>query len=164
MTGELWELLQALILLGVANGAAVIGTRVFGARLACPLDAGVRFFDGRPLLGAHKTVRGVLLALAATAAAAALLGLSWRTGTAIAALAMTGDALSSFIKRRLRLKEGGQALGLDQVPESLLPLLVCRAELGLDYVDVAVLVAAFFAIELALSRLLFRLHLRERPY
>jgi CDP-2,3-bis-(O-geranylgeranyl)-sn-glycerol synthase len=77
---------------------------------------------------------------------------------------MAGDLFSSFIKRRLRIPSGGMALGLDQVPESLFPLLGCMSILGLDLTSVAVLVLAFLVLELALSRLLHRFGIRERPY
>jgi CDP-2,3-bis-(O-geranylgeranyl)-sn-glycerol synthase len=36
--------------------------------------------------------------------------------------------------------------------------------LGLTAWDIAVLVGAFIILEIMLSRLLFRLHLRDRPY
>ncbi|MGB3390431.1 MAG: CDP-archaeol synthase [Pseudaminobacter sp.] len=78
--------------------------------------------------------------------------------------AMAGDMLSSFVKRRLRLAPSAMAPGLDQVPESLLPLLAVRNLLGLSILDVAVGVAAFWAGELIVSRLLYALHIRDRPY
>ena len=77
---------------------------------------------------------------------------------------MAGDLLSSFAKRRLGRPSSSQALGLDQVPESLLPLLACRVPLGLGWLDVAVLVGVFLVGELLVSRLLYRLHIRDRPY
>ncbi|MFO1058717.1 MAG: CDP-archaeol synthase [Dongiaceae bacterium] len=156
--------LEILLLLTLANGTPVIAARLLGSRFAWPLDGGLVLPDGRPLLGRSKTLRGLVLALAATAAGAALLGLGWRLGLAVGALAMAGDLLSSFVKRRLGLASSSQALGLDQVPESLLPLLACRVLLGLGWLDVAVLVGVFLVGELLVSRLLYRLHIRDRPY
>jgi CDP-archaeol synthase len=156
--------LQLLILLAVANTAPLLGKRVLGDRLARPLDGGLAFFDGRPLFGASKTLRGVVLAVLATAAAGALVGLGWRIGVLVGAGAMAGDLLSSFLKRRFGLKPSSQATGLDQVPESLLPLLACRAALPLTVADIAVLVALFFVGEVLFSRLFYRLGLRDRPY
>jgi CDP-2,3-bis-(O-geranylgeranyl)-sn-glycerol synthase len=161
---DLLRFVTALLLLALANGAPVIGKKLLGRRFAFPLDGGLVFFDGRPLLGPSKTVRGIVLAIAATTLAAPLFGLDWRTGTLFGTIAMLGDLLSSFIKRRLALASSSRALGLDQIPESLLPLLVCRAALGLDGVEIAALVAAFLVLELLLSRLLYRLHVREQPY
>lgn len=155
---------RALLLIVVANSAPVLAHKLFGQRFSYPLDGGWRIFDGRPLLGPSKTLRGVALSLAATAATAPLLGLPWILGAQLAGLSMLGDLTSSFIKRRLGRPPSSQVLLLDQVPESLLPLLVFRARLGLAAWDIAVVVLVFFGLELLLSRLLYRLHLRDRPY
>jgi CDP-2,3-bis-(O-geranylgeranyl)-sn-glycerol synthase len=159
-----WSLARILLLLTVANGAPVIAKLAFGSRFAFPLDGNREFIDGRPLLGRSKTIRGIASSLAATAAVARLTGLDFSTGLVVALAAMGGDLLSSFAKRRLGLAPSGQAIGLDQVPESLFPLVACRAALGLDAADIAAGVGIFFIGELALSRLLYRLHVRERPY
>lgn len=157
-------LVKVLLLLAVANGTPVIGQKIFKDRFRFPLDAGVRFFDGRPLLGRSKTLRGVLLSLVATALAAPALGFGFDIGFAVGFFAMLGDATSSFIKRRLAMPSSSMALGIDQIPESLFPLLAVRPALGLSVDDIAILVATFLVLELLLSRLLFRLHLRDRPY
>jgi hypothetical protein len=77
---------------------------------------------------------------------------------------MAGDLLSSFIKRRLDRPPSSRATGLDQIPESLIPLLACRTALSLTVWDIIVTAALFFAGEVALSRLFYRLRLRDRPY
>ena len=158
------HLLKLLLLLAVANGAPVFAKKAWGAALAAPLDAGACFLDGRPLFGPTKTVRGVLISVAATAAAAALIGIDWRLGALIAATAMAGDLLSSFIKRRLNRPPSSRATGLDQIPEALLPLLACREALRLTMPDIVIIVAVFFAGALVLSRLLYRVGLRDEPY
>jgi CDP-2,3-bis-(O-geranylgeranyl)-sn-glycerol synthase len=157
-------LAQLLLLLTVANGAPVIAKRVFGPRFAWPLDGNAEFIDGRPLLGRSKTIRGVVCSLATTAVAAPLIGVDFAVGMVVALAVMAGDLLSSFVKRRLGFAPSSQAIGLDQVPESLFPLIACREALGLDTADIAAGVGIFFIGELALSRLLYRLHVRERPY
>jgi CDP-2,3-bis-(O-geranylgeranyl)-sn-glycerol synthase len=157
-------IVEILILLGVANGTPIFATRLCGKRLNAPLDGGLKFPDGRPLFGPSKTVRGLLLSVACTTLAAPLLGFEWISGAGLASASMFGDLLSSFIKRRLGLRTHSQAPGLDQIPESLLPLLVLRQHLGLGYADIAIIAAAFIVLELVLSRLLFKLHVRDRPY
>jgi len=156
--------LQLLVLLALANTAPLLAKRALRDRLAWPLDGGLRFFDGRPLFGASKTLRGIVLSLVATAAAGALVGPDWRIGALAAAAAMAGDLLSSFVKRRLARPPSSRATGLDQIPESLLPLLACRAALPLTVADIAVVVALFFVGEVLFSRLFYRLGLRDRPY
>lgn len=156
--------LKLLILLSVANGVPVIAKRVLGDRFAWPVDGDMRFIDGKPLFGASKTIRGVVLAVLATSAAAPLLALSPGTGALAGIGAMAGDLLSSFAKRRLDLKPSSRATGLDQIPECLIPALLCRQDLGLGWTGIAAVVAIFFIGEIVLSRLLFRLRIRDRPY
>jgi len=155
---------QTLLLLGVANGTPVLAKRFLGKRYGTSLDGGLKFPDGRPIFGPSKTVRGVVLSVIFTVLAALLLGFEWITGAGLAAASMLGDLVSSFVKRRLGLRVHSQAFGIDQIPESLLPLLLMRDHLGLESGDIILIVAAFIALELALSRLLFKLHIRDRPY
>lgn len=161
---HVWSIAQAILLLTLANGAPVIAKKVFGSRLAFPLDAGAVFPDGRPLLGSSKTIRGVVAAILVTAGCAPLLGLDAGVGAAVAGVAMAGDLLSSFIKRRLGFPPSSQALGLDQVPESLFPLLACRTLLALSIVDVFIGAVVFLVGELVLSRIMFSLRIRDEPY
>jgi CDP-2,3-bis-(O-geranylgeranyl)-sn-glycerol synthase len=155
---------KLLLMLAIANGAPVIAKKVLGQLFAYPLDGGWCFADGRPILGSTKTVRGLVLAIIATAISAPILAVSWKTGAAIGGAAMAGDLISSFIKRRMKLPPSSKALGIDQIPESLLPAMVGMSLLGLDFGDLIAVVALFFAGELILSHVLFRLHIREQPY
>ena len=157
-------ILQMLVLLGLANGTPVIVNKLFGRRFSYPIDGGAKFVDGQPVFGSSKTIRGVLSSILVTGAGAPLVGLEWRIGVAIGAMAMAGDLLSSFLKRRMHLLAASKATGLDQVPESFLPLLACRHALSLTILDIAFVVAAFFVGEVFLSILFYKFHLRERPY
>ncbi len=157
-------LLQILFLLLLANGAPVIAKRIFGSRFVRPVDGYIRFYDGRRLFGPSKTIRGVVCALILTAAAAPAIGLSVWLGLLIAAGAMAGDLLSSFTKRRLGRPASSRAIPIDQVPESLIPLLACYSPLGLSIADVLAGVVAFLIGGVLISRVLYRLHVRDRPY
>jgi CDP-diglyceride synthetase len=157
-------ILKLLILLAMGNGTPVLAKVLLGDRLARPLDGGAVFVDGRPLFGPAKTIRGILVSLVATPLAAWLIGLSWHLGVVLAALAIAGDLLSSFVKRRMGLALSSMAIGLDQIPESLLPLLGAPLFMPLSLLDVLVGMAIFFTCELILSRILFHLNLRDRPY
>jgi CDP-diglyceride synthetase len=118
--------LQLSILLMLANGTPVIAKKVVGGHYSYPLDGNLTFADGRPVFGRSKTIRGVALAVLVTTASASLIGLGWRIGLLVGSFAMAGDLFSSFCKRRLGLPSSSRASGLDQIPESLLPLLACR--------------------------------------
>lgn len=155
---------KLLLLLAAANGTPVLVRWILKDWAGAPLDGGWRMADGRPLLGPSKTIRGLVCAIAVTALAAPLLGLPATIGFIVGAAAMLGDLISSFTKRRLGLPASAMALGLDQIPESLLPLIALWPILALSLADAVVILAAFFAGELLLSRLLYRLHVRERPY
>lgn len=157
-------ILQLLVLLALANGTPVLAKKLLGRRFARPLDGGISFVDGRPLLGASKTIRGVLLAILTTSTGAPLMGIDWKIGALVGSVAMAGDLFSSFVKRRMNRPPSSRATGLDQVPESLFPLLACRDAVSLTAVDIALAVAIFFVGELILSRLLYRAHLRDQPY
>lgn len=156
--------IKLLLLLSVANGTPVIVQNLLGPRWVRPLDGGLMLPDGQPLFGASKTIRGFLLSLLATTAVGFTIGIGWETALLLAATAMAGDLGSSFVKRRLRLPPSSMAIGVDQIPESLLPLLVCADTLALSVLDIIAVVVCFFAGEIWISRLLYRLHLRDRPY
>ena len=161
---QLLRILQLLVLMTLANGTPIVAKKVFGLRFSLPLDAGTIFFDGRPLFGPSKTIRGILICVLVTTASAPLIGLDLTIGAIVAGAAMAGDLFSSFVKRRLNFSPSSQALCLDQVPESLFPMLACRDALSLTIADIALGVGVFFIAELILSRLLYQAHVRDEPY
>jgi CDP-2,3-bis-(O-geranylgeranyl)-sn-glycerol synthase len=156
--------LTLLVLIGIANAVPLLAKRFLGSWLRIPIDCGLRFFDGEPLLGPTKTLPGILLSLVATALAAPLLGISWPFGLLLGAGAMAGDLFSSFIKRRLKRPPSSKSRGLDQVPESLFPAMAYAWFRALSGADIVVIVVLFFACEFAVSKLLYRLHIRDEPW
>jgi len=157
-------LVPLLFLLLLANGTPLVMRKVFGKHLAYPVDGDREFIDGRPVFGPAKTVRGLVGAILATMAGALLVGLGWKIGLLVGSLAMIGDLFSSFLKRRLGRSPSSPVVGIDQIPESLFPLLACLGPLSLTLADVAIGVAIFFVGELVLSRVLYAFDLRDRPY
>lgn len=155
---------QLLILVAVANAIPVFAKKILGRALSWPLDGGAVFADGQPLLGASKTIRGVALSVLVTPLAAVLIGLSGQIGLVVALSAMAGDLASSFVKRRMGLPPSSMAIGLDQIPEALLPLLTVRLLLPVTIVEVLVGTAIFFAGSLMVSRIFFALGVRDEPY
>ena len=156
--------LRLLLLLLAANGSPIIARVLLGDRLAGPLDVGATLADGHPLLGASKTWRGLVTAVLTTALLSLALGWPWQIGATIGACAMLGDALSSFIKRRMGLPSSAMAPGLDHIPESFLPLLACKPMLQLSWTQVLLLSLGFMVANLLLSRVLHRLGVRKHPY
>ncbi|MGD2076348.1 MAG: CDP-archaeol synthase [Gammaproteobacteria bacterium] len=156
--------IQLLLLLLIANGAPIIAHNLLGHCWSRPLDGGRLFPDGRPWLGPTKTIRGIIASLALTPLAAAVVGLPTFIGLQVAAAAMVGDLASSFLKRRLGIAPSNMALGLDQIPEALFPALLVRGQLGISFAGTAGVVAVFLVLGLVLSRLLFALNIRRRPF
>lgn len=157
-------IVQSLVLLIAANGAPVITSKVLGNRLARPIDNGFYLSDGYRLFGDSKTWRGLFSALFLTTAMAILWELEPLTGVLFGALTMTGDLLTSFIKRRRGHVESSRARGLDAVPESLLPLCLLKNSLALNLLDITLIVGLFFLIEEFVSPVLYKLNIRDQPY
>ena len=137
------------MLLAAAHTAPWAAGRLLRGRWAAPIDSGMTFTDGRRLLGDHKTWRGFAAALLVCALLAPILGYSVRLGLAFAALALTGDAASSLIKRRLHLAPGTEIPVLDQIPEALAPLLTLSGPLGISVSGAWALTGVFLLLDLA---------------
>jgi hypothetical protein len=155
---------RLLLLLAAANTAPLVAKRLLGTRWAWPLDGGRRFVDGRPLLGSSKTYRGVLAAIVFCVLVAAALRVPIAAAVVLALAAMAGDAISSFVKRRLAIPPSGQAFGLDQLPEALLPLLAVRGLLDVPWLVIVGATIAFVLLEPPLAQLTHHLGLRDQPY
>jgi hypothetical protein len=110
--------------------------------------------DLRPWFGDSKTIRGLLAAIVTSTACAPLIGFSWLQGALFGSLAMLGDLLSSFTKRRLGYPSSCSRPGLDQLPETLLPLLVMQPVHKATVPEMAMVIAVFIVIDLLLSRIL----------
>lgn len=151
--------MSLFILLLIANGAPVVARLILRDRFVVPVDGGLNFFDGRRLLGPRKTLVGLASAGFATTLMALLLEISWPIGLLIAVGSMAGDMFSSFVKRRLGIAPHGVVLGLDQLPEALLPLLLVKAQFSLDGWSILLILLGFCVTEWCLSYLVDRFDL-----
>lgn len=70
------------------------------------------------------------------------------SGLVFSVAALVGDSVTSFIKRRLGMVSGGHAPGLDQVLESLLPLLVVQQRFDLALSGILGVVLTFIILDL----------------
>lgn len=156
--------LKVLALIIIANGAPIIARYIFRSHFDDPVDMGIRFFDKRPLFGPSKTMRGIFCAVMVTPIAAHFMEINWFTGFLIGLYAMCGDLFSSFVKRRKGYESSEMAFGLDQVPESLFPLLAVMSHFEFTLPEILAIVGVFAVLELVISRILFFMHIRLRPY
>lgn len=155
---------ELLLLLGASNTLPIIARVVLNNRLDSPVDFNRPFFDHRPIFGPHKTWRGIAASLSGTALLSWILGFVPFTGLLLAFFSMAGDLISSFIKRRLDLKSGTRATGLDQTIESFLPLAVMKGQLHLSWMDCFGITIVFIFMEIIFSPIFYRLGFRRRPY
>lgn len=155
---------EILIMLLASNAAPILVAWLFRSAGDLPLDLGHHLADGRPLFGSSKTWRGFAASLVVACLLSAALGFGYRFGLVFGALVMTGDLFSSFVKRRRGLAPSDQSLGLDQLPESFAPTLYAVAVTGIQWWWVILLPLAFMLLELAVSRPLYWLKIRKRPY
>lgn len=150
------------MLIIIANGAPVLARLLLGSKFNAAIDGGAVLVDNSPLFGASKTWRGVFAALLATTMCALFFGYSAAIGMQIAIFAVSGDLLSSFIKRRLSLQPSSKAPLLDQIPESLFPALMMMDLFDLQLFAVAVLVTSFTIIDLIVTYYLYHWRLLRK--
>jgi len=142
----------------------------------------VRFWPGPnppidpPLLGAHKTLGGFLLGVAAAVATAgvqALLTPGWLTqthhhwaswGFALGLGAMVGDCTKSALKRARRLPPGARWVPFDQLDFAMGALVMLWPTLRPGALDVIGALAAIFVADLIVNRLAYRLRLKSTPW
>ncbi len=158
------EILQILFFLLVANGSPVLVRKLLSDRFNYPVDGGYCLPDGQPMFGVSKTWRGIISSMLLCGLLAWLLRDDFVLGLMIGLAAMLGDLFSSFIKRRMKMPSSSMAPLLDQIPESLFPSLVLVQYYQLQIEQLIFVVGVFIVLELMLSRLLFRLGIRRRPY
>lgn len=121
-----------------ANMIPIAAARInLWSSLAIPLDGG-RTFRGHPILGANKTLRGllmgILIGVLIALAQYALpffeqikqpnLLLTVFFGAAAGFGALLGDAVASFFKRQLGVKSGRPLIPLDQI-DYVLGFIIC---------------------------------------
>lgn len=142
-----WFLLPAAL----ANAAPIPAAKIpFIRKFNAPIDGGKKF-RGNPLLGSHKTWRGLIAGIIVATLAfwlqqLAAMQFEWARfasaqvdyvalptlllGPLFAIGALGGDAVASFFKRRLNVRSGKSWVPFDQ----------------LDYIIGSVLVSLFFVI------------------
>lgn len=142
----------------------------------------VRFWQGwnRPIsrrwLGEHKTVAGFLAGIGAGILAAAaqsaidapspLVDYShwFRLGLLLGLGAMTGDALKSLLKRRLRIAPGARWMPFDQLDFVIGALVLAWPWAHLYFSDAIAILLLSFAADILVNRLAFRCGIKDSPW
>lgn len=156
--------LVLFVMLVLANGVPVVVARLLKQRWSTPADGGRLWSDGRPVFGPSKTWRGLVTGVLCCAVFSMMIGLGLVFGLLFGILALWGDLISSFYKRRLGLSSSARAIGLDQVPESALPMILAVFWLPVSWWAAVLVVVVFTVSNILLSPLLFRLGIRRHPH
>lgn len=119
---------------------------IFGERFSQRIDGDRLWFDDKPIFGSHKTIRGFLASVIGGMVVFPLMGVEWRVAAVAAFLAMSGDLLSSFIKRRLGIPSGTNVIGLDQIFEALFPAFFLARYLDLTILNILFILLVFIPL------------------
>jgi len=155
---------KLLLTLIAVNGIPVVLHLCLGDRFSRPIDGGVLLTDGYPLFGSSKTWRGLLFGSIGAAIIAILFGFSLGFAIAFAVLSLLGDLLSSFIKRRMKLVPGSRSIGLDQIPEALLPLIAGVYWLDYGLTTIVIVTLSFCILNILSSPVLALFAIRKHPH
>ncbi|WP_303291099.1 CDP-archaeol synthase [Marinobacter sp. SS5-14b] len=155
---------ELFVMLVLANGAPVVAARLFNHHADWPIDGGRLCRDGRALLGASKTWRGLVVGTLACLIFAAWVGLGAGFGALFGLLALLGDLFSSFVKRRRGMSSSARAVWLDQLPESVAPMLMAWLWLPVPLWEAMAIALLFALSNMLFSPLLYRLGIRRQPH
>ncbi len=140
------------------------------------LDFGRNFFDGQPILGKGKTVKGTAGGIAfgalATAAVFALFSAELQQfnpnylafGILAGTGAVFGDIAASFLKRRFMIRSGSPALILDQLDFVTGAYLFTIPLLAPSPAQVIFVAVFTVAVHMATNYIAFRLGLKKVPW
>jgi len=155
---------KLLLLLGTANTMPIVARHIFKDHFSTPIDFNRPFLDGRPILGTHKTWRGVAASVFGTWIASFVLDADPMLAIKLASWSMIGDMFASFIKRRKGLKSGAKCTGVDQAIEAFLPLAVLKGDLAITWYDTILITVLFVFFEIVLSPFFYKIGFRRNPY
>jgi len=133
-----------------------------------PIDRGREFFDGRPLLGTNKTVKGFTYGFLLGSVAAFAEAVLFRNyvlvfvGMIASLGALLGDLFGAFLKRRMDIPPGHPLPVIDQLDFILGALLLTLPVLNITLGAVLILVMATIPIHLFSNAVAYVLRLKKR--
>lgn len=155
--------IKIILLLWSINLTPVLLAFFFEEKWNAPVDQGILFIDGKPLLGSHKTIRGVIGGILAGILFGFAAGLSLWVTLPAGMLSMLGDMVASFIKRRFRIAEGDDFPIMDQLLESAFPFIIIAPAYALSFSGMFSLILIFI-ITAWLGALFLTRILRTKPF
>lgn len=150
--------------------------------LAVPVDCNASW-NGKPLLGPHKTLRGFVLGTAAAIAVTLSQTLLYPLfpfptvglvnyahvnplvlGFLLGFGSLLGDSLGSFVKRRVGIKPGEPLLGLDQTGMAIAAIAVIVRINPLPNTAIITIVVMTFLWHIAAARTAYLLKIRKEKW
>jgi CDP-2,3-bis-(O-geranylgeranyl)-sn-glycerol synthase len=133
-----------------------------------PLDFGKKFFDGKPLFGKNKTLRGFFFGLAIGIMVGLLESILFGYPLLFSVLsplgALMGDLAGAFLKRRLGIAAGGLLPIVDQV-DFVVGAILFSLPLKVMYWELAIAVLIITPpIHLFTNFLAYKLKLKNNPW
>ncbi|NPA23690.1 MAG: CDP-2,3-bis-(O-geranylgeranyl)-sn-glycerol synthase [Crenarchaeota archaeon] len=165
----------------VANGSPPVISKILEGECT-PIDGGRMFIDGKRILGDGKTIEGFiggvlagysislfiysLLILLLPPHILSLLYIPQPPHVlALSVLALSGDLLGAFIKRRLGLARGAPAPVLDQLDFLMFPLVYMYAVLGIhDYYIYIIAILFTLFMHLFTNYVAYKLGIKSVPW
>ena len=128
-----------------------------------PVDGGALWTDGKPILGANKTIRGTITGVLAGTIVGLIQG-NLIGGFAQSAGAMLGDLLSSFYKRRRDYAPGSSMPIIDQLDFISLAVVLSYPFQQTDLLSVAVIMVVTVPIHYAVNYIAWLVKLKKNPW
>ncbi len=138
----------------IANGAPT----VFGGKI--PIDLNKKI-NGEPIFGKNKTWKGFAAGVIGGSLTGCIVFNDVIYGTLLGFLAMIGDLIGSFLKRRLKIKPGKTFFPLDQTDFMLTSLIGINLKYKLTISAVILLLVFTIAIHLLASAIGIKLKLKS---
>ena len=128
-----------------------------------PVDGGALWTDGKPILGANKTIRGTITGILAGTIIGLIQG-NFIGGFAQSAGALLGDLLSSFYKRRRDYAPGSSMPIIDQLDFISLAVVLSYPFQQTDLLSVAVIMVVTVPIHYAVNYIAWLVKLKKNPW
>ncbi|MDR0955707.1 MAG: CDP-archaeol synthase [Candidatus Nomurabacteria bacterium] len=184
MLSQIWLALWFFLPGAVANATPVFLTKWFGKKFDEPLDFH-KTWRGKPIFGDHKTWRGLIGGIVmATLTLWLQIWLDQKFGWAhnlfgrigyhhinplilgplFAIGALGGDAVESFVKRRIGKKAGDRWLGFDQIDYVIGGSLTTLPLVSLPWPTYIYIIVLWSLISWLSSWFSYKIHLKDVPH
>ena len=128
-----------------------------------PVDGGATWSDGKPILGANKTIRGSITEVLAGTIIGLLQG-NLVGGFAQSAGAILGDLISSFYKRRRDYPPGSSMPFIDQLDFIIMAVILSYPFQATDLVSALTIMVITVPIHYAVNYIAWLLKLKKNPW